>query len=289
VYSEKPLALDISEARQLTALASESGLHLASAPCSYLSNTAQTLAAAVRNDLCGPVRLVYAELDDGFISQAPYKKWISESGAVWPYEDEFRSGCTLEHAGYYLTWLVAMFGSIRSITAASAATVAKKLDPPCNTPDVSIGILFFEAGPIVRLTCSIVAPHNHRILMVGDRGNLEVDEAWNNNAPVRFRKRISLRRRLMDSPFSHKVRLAGTSRRQRVKRRGAATMDFFLGPSVMLDEIHGASPLRCTSELALHVTEATLILQNAGDKSGPHQMQTRCDKIPPMEWARFVR
>ncbi|MEO0911820.1 MAG: Gfo/Idh/MocA family oxidoreductase, partial [Pseudomonadota bacterium] len=110
VYSEKPLAVEMEDARALHALAAERGRLLASAPCSVLSETAQTLAAAVRKGVAGTPRLVYAELDDGFIPQAPYAKWMSESGAPWPAEDEFRVGCTLEHAGYYLTWLMAMFG-----------------------------------------------------------------------------------------------------------------------------------------------------------------------------------
>lgn len=289
VYSEKPLALSIDEARQLVLTAQERGLHLAAAPCSYLSVTAQTLAAAVRHRLCGTPRLVYAELDDGFIPQAPYLKWFSESGAPWPYEDEFRSGCTVEHAGYYLTWLIAMFGSIRSITAASAMTVEKKLAQRCETPDVAIGTLFFESGPLVRLTCSIVAPHDHRIRVVGDRGVIEVVEAWNNTAPVRYRQRMTVRRRLFESPISRKVRLRSTSDVGKLKWRGAAKMDFLLGPAQMLDEIGGTMPRLCTPELALHVTEATLVMQNAGSHGGSHDMQSRCDALPPMSWAQAVR
>lgn len=289
VYSEKPLALTMDEAQALVTLAKERGLHVASAPCSYLSVTAQTLAAAVRNTVCGSVRLVYAELDDGFIAQAPYRKWFSESGANWPYEDEFRSGCTIEHAGYYLTWLIAMFGPIQSITAASAATTNKSLDPPCNTPDVSVGVLFFESGPVVRLTCSIVAPHDHRIKIIGDTGVLEVSEAWDNTAPVRFRKRFTIRRRLLEAPIARRVRLDVSAGRKGVSRKGAASMDFFLGPAEMLAEIRGAIPQRCTPDLALHVTEATLALQNAGATAAPYVMQTRCSPIPPMDWAKSVR
>ena len=183
VYSEKPLATDFAQAQDLVALAAQKGLLLGGAPCSYLSEAAQTLATAVREDVCGPVRLVYAELDDGYIPQAPYRKWLSESGAAWPYEDEMRTGCTLEHAGYVLTWLIAILGSIRSITAFSAATIDKGLTPGCATPDTSIGILQFEAGPVVRLTCTIVAPHDHRLLLTGDKGTLELHDTWDNFAP----------------------------------------------------------------------------------------------------------
>ena len=106
VFSEKPLTLFMDHARTLTGLAAEKGLMLASAPSSVMGEAAQVMGRALRDKVAGTPRLVYAELDDGFIPQAPYRKWLSESGAPWPYEDEFATGCTLEHAGYYLSWLI---------------------------------------------------------------------------------------------------------------------------------------------------------------------------------------
>ena len=78
VYSEKPLATSMSEAIGLRALAKAKGLIIASAPCSVLGKAAQTAWRALRDGEIGRPRLVYAELDDDFIPQSPYKKWISE-------------------------------------------------------------------------------------------------------------------------------------------------------------------------------------------------------------------
>lgn len=289
VYSEKPLAEDVGEAEALVALAAERGLFLGGAPCSYLSQAAQTLGAAVREGVAGPVRLIYAELDDGYIPQAPTEKWLSESGAPWPYEDEMRTGCTVEHAGYVLTWLIAIFGSIETITAFSAATIDKGLDPECTTPDTSIGILQFEAGPVVRITNSIVAPHDHQIQLVGDKGVLELGESWANAEPVKFRKRLRIRRRLMESPLAKTLKLAAGPEGPKAKRRGAASMDFFLGPVELLGAIAGAPVNRASAAIALHTTEATLFLQNAGKVSTTYRMTSRCDPLPPMDWARALR
>ncbi|MEO1135735.1 MAG: Gfo/Idh/MocA family oxidoreductase, partial [Pseudomonadota bacterium] len=107
VYSEKPLAVSMPDAHALAKLARDNNLMLASAPCNWLSQSAQTVWKAISKGEIGTPRLVYAELDDDFIPQAPYEKWLSESGAPWPAKDEFETGCTLEHAGYYLTWLMA--------------------------------------------------------------------------------------------------------------------------------------------------------------------------------------
>ena len=65
VYSEKPLAMEFSEARELFELASAKGLYLSCAPCGVLGVTAQTLWRALKNNEIGKVLVVYAELDEG--------------------------------------------------------------------------------------------------------------------------------------------------------------------------------------------------------------------------------
>ena len=284
VYSEKPLALSLEEARELHALARDRGLMLASAPASVLGEAAQTLGHALRNGTAGTPRLVYAELDDGFVPQAAYRKWLSESGAPWPYEDEFRIGCTLEHAGYYLGWLIAWFGPVRTVVAASAETVPDKAGTGPFAPDLSVATLFFEAGPVVRLTCSIVAPHDHRIRIVGDRGVLSCDAAWDNAAPVRFARRLTIRRRLMESPLRRRIRLSKPTH-PKVKRWGAAAMNFMLGPAEMLEALEAGQPSRLGGDYALHLTEVTLAIQNAGETTGAQRMTTTCPPMEPMPWA----
>ncbi|MFP7569254.1 Gfo/Idh/MocA family protein [Marivita sp. S2033] len=284
-YSEKPLAMTIEDAKTLHTQAKAADLMLASAPCSMLGEAAQTLGYALRNDIAGTPRLIYAELDDGFVPQAAYRKWISDSGAPWPFEDEFRVGCTLEHAGYYLGWLIAWFGTVRTVVAASAETIPDKDGTGPFAPDVSVATLFFENGPVTRLTCSIVAPHDHRIRIVGDTGVLTCKAAWDNAAKVTFAKRLTLRRRLMESPFPRRVRLSQPTH-PKVKRWGAAAMNFMLGPAEMLDALHENRASRMTNDFALHMTEVTLAIQNAGETSGAQSMTTRCDPMEPMPWAR---
>ncbi len=281
VYSEKPLAVNMEEAHQLHALAKSRNLLLASAPCSVLGVAAQTLGAAIRTDTIGTPRLVYAELDDGFISQAPYQKWISETGAPWPYKDEFQVGCTLEHAGYYLSWLIAFFGSVKSVTAASANIVANTSD----APDFSVATLFFEQGLVARLTCSIIAPHNHQIRVIGDKGVLSVQKAWDNFAKVKVRRRKVVRRRLLELPIAKQFKLKGPTH-PKVGRWGAASMNFALGLVEMLEALQQNRPCRLSSDFALHLNEVTLAIQNAGDHTGAQQMQTHCPPIKLMPWAK---
>jgi predicted dehydrogenase len=283
-YSEKPLALRLEEAKTLHAKAEAAGVMLASAPCSVLGEAAQTLGHALRRGICGTPRAIYAELDDGFVPQAAYRKWMSASGAPWPFEDEFTVGCTLEHAGYYLGWLISWFGSVRTVVAASAETIPDKEGTGPFAPDLSVATLFFDNGPMTRLTCSIVAPHDHQIRVIGDDGVVSCKAAWDNSAKVTFAKRMTVRRRLMESPFPRRVKLS-RSTHPKVKRWGAAAMNFMLGPAEMLDAIREGRPSRLSNDFALHMTEVALAIQNAGEDAGAQAMTTTCDRMEPMPWA----
>lgn len=285
VYSEKPLAMNMDQARELAELAIARGLRLGAAPCSYLSQSAQTLWAAVRSDIPGKVRLAYAEIDDGFIRQAPYEYWKSETGAPWPAEDELQVGCTMEHAGYYLTWLIQMFGPVRTVVAASAQLTG---DEPA-AHDLSVGVLFHTSGVVVRLTCSIIAPHNHKLRIIGDKGVLELDECWDNLSAVRFRKRMRIRRRLLEAPLARKLRLPSKNPHPVPAKGGASTMNFFLGPDQMLNDIVTENDPLPTIQMALHVNEVTLALQKAGEHSGAVAMQTTCTPAAPQPWAPALK
>jgi predicted dehydrogenase len=61
VYSEKPLALRSTEARELIALAAARGLRLGCSPATFLGEAQQTAAAWIRDNRLGTVRAIYAD------------------------------------------------------------------------------------------------------------------------------------------------------------------------------------------------------------------------------------
>lgn len=289
VYCEKPLATDIEDARSLVELSVEKGVPIASAPCSVLGQSAQTMWWALRRRMIGKPHLIYAELDDGYVPQAPYQSWVSETGAPWPARDEFEVGCTLEHAGYYLTWLMAMFGPVRTVVAGSATLIEDKLgDGGPTAPDWSTAMLFFDDNVVARLTCSILGRHDHRIRIIGERGTLTVEAAWNNAAPVRIDRRSAVRRRLIDGLVRERVKLARPPYARRWSRLPMA-MNFMLGPDEMLRAIEQAEAPRLAGDFALHLTEVTLAIQNSGQDAGAQAIQSTFEPMAPMPWARPFR
>jgi predicted dehydrogenase len=286
VYSEKPLAMNFKDAQSLVNLAQTKGLYLSCAPCNLLSETAQTLWKALREKVVGPVRVVYAEMDDGLLHKMPYRQWQSNAGTPWPAKDEFEVGCTLEHAGYYITWLAAFFGPVTSLTAFASCQIPDKqtdevLDPN-NTPDFSVACLQFGSGVVARLTCSIVAPHDHALTIVGDEGLLYTKDCWFYNAPVFVRRSLTLRRKTFWNPLARKYPLVRSSQ-QRQKNKKGQQMDYARGVAELVDAIENQRPCRLGAEFSLHVNEVVLAIQNA--TSGvSYQTQTTFNPIEPMPW-----
>ncbi len=287
VYSEKPVAMDFDLARELVEMAGARGLVLSGAPGNLLGETAQTIWKALREQVVGKVRVVYAELDDGMLHRMPYRKWASESGIPWPSKDEFEVGCTLEHAGYYLTWLAAFFGPAESVTAFSSCQIPDKLtDVPLDVqaPDFSVACIRFQSGVVARLTCGIIAPHDHSLRIVGDEGVLSTDDCWYFTSPVHIRRRMTIRRRSFMTPWRRKYPLVKAPQRVS-RRRGAAQMDFCRGVVEMATAVAEKRQPRLSAEFCLHVNEVVLAIQHAGHAGGSYRVQSTFEPIAPMPWA----
>lgn len=295
VYSEKPLAMDISQAEELVELAERKDLYLAGAPCNVLGESAQTIWKALREKKIGPVRLVYAELDDGLVHRMRYKEWISESGNPWPYKDEFEVGCTLEHAGYYLTWLTAFFGPAKRVTTSSSCLIPdKETDVPLDTraPDFSVATIDFASGVAARLTCSIIAPHDHSLQIIGDDGLLLTKDCWSYGSPVYIKKRTALALKAEKYPLLSRFLGLGPKKYPLVRKpnfqykcTGAHQMDFARGVAELAEAITEGRPCRMSARHALHVNEIVLTMQNPQEMGSPRDITSSFEPVEPMAWA----
>jgi predicted dehydrogenase len=288
VYSEKPLAMDMKQATELVELAEAKGLLIASAPCSLLGETAQALWKALREEAVGKVRVVYAEMDDGMVHLMPYQKWISRAGVPWPWKDEFEVGCTLEHAGYYLTWFAAWFGPATSVTSFASIRVPDKLtSEPLNleSPDFSVACIQFANGVVARLTCSIVAPHDHSLKVVGDKGVLYTKDSWRYQSPVWSRRMMRIRRKTFLNPLKTKHKLPRAPY-GKSKAKGSQSMDFARGPAELADALHEGRTPRLSPRFSLHVNELALAIHYAREQGATYCMKTSFDPIEPMDWAK---
>jgi predicted dehydrogenase len=291
VYSEKPLAMSFSEAEHLVSLAKQKGLHISSAPSRLLAETAQTLWKALRENVIGTIRLVYAEMDHGLTHRMRYKKWLSKSGTPWPYKDEFEVGCTIEHAEYAVRLLTAFFGPVESITAFSSCQIPDKeteIPLDVNAPDFSVACLKFRSGLVSRLTSSIIAHNNRALRFFGDEGILYTDDISKPRSPVYFKRRLTIRRRTILTPWKRRYPLVSPpphlvrSRASRLNRE----VDFCVGIAELAAALQEGRSCRLSARYCLHTTEVVLAIHNALDKGSSYTVTTSFDPIDPMPWAK---
>jgi predicted dehydrogenase len=281
VYSEKPLAMTMAEATELVAFARGRGLGLAAAPCNHLSDAMQTLRREVRSGRLGRIVLAQAEMDDGMVARLGYGAWRSRSGAPWPARDEFEVGCTMEHAGYQITPLVALFGPVRRVSTFAACLMPEKgqdVGVRIVSPDLSVGMLEFDGGIVARLSNSILAPSNRSLRIIGLDGVATLTDVWEYHAPVRvsptgarFGPRLVRWIEKRASRFIPGLLLGSAVRpvpgRKVGKTAGGHRMDFARGIAQLAAQVQGGADAMVGPELALHVTEVTLALQ-APDANG---------------------
>lgn len=312
VYSEKPFTTDLATTRELMAIAASRGLRVSGAPCNAMSDTVQTLWRAMLAGAVGKVRVVYAEFDDNPVYLMQPETWRSRTGAPWPYKHEYEAGCTFEHAGYYLSWLAAMFGPADSISAFSRCLVPDKanveMDPP-DTPDFSVACINFHSGVTARLTISIVAPFDQRLRIVGDEGELSVNTYRDYYCPVRLERfsglTLNARKARWVRENSFLQAILGVGGRNVRLLRGATTPSFWarwksplaalrkmqlgvqdkcLGVAEMVEAIEAGRAPWLTPDFILHVTEMTLAMQRAG--AGAAQLlETTFEPLRPLELA----
>ena len=292
VYCEKPLAMDLADAAQLVALAEAKGLTLATAPANALSDAHDLVAAALAEGRIGTPRLVYAEMEDGPVFRDKWATWRSQSGAPWPGLHEFEIGCTLEHAGYALSWLVALFGAVETLTAFSATTFPDKgpgTEKIVMAPDFSVGCLQFRSGIVARLTSGLAAPKDRSLTIIGDKGSIVVADLWHNRSAVHL-KEVGRPRKLTSRLATHseawlKTFLPwkpGPGRRLAYPAGKQASLlpaypsqiDFCRGIAAQADAISAGKTPFFSGNRALHITELALALNNAHGLPQPYVPQS---------------
>lgn len=302
VYSEKPLAMDFEGGRELAEFAKSRGCYLAAAPCSLLSETAQTIWKALAEGVIGRPRLVYANFDDGMIApmQSPWE-WRNGLGVPWPAKDEFEVGCTYEHAGYVLSWLAAFFGPALSVTSFASCQIPEKGIPVEQmAPDFSVGCLEYDQGIVARVTCSLVAPRDKSLTIVGDDGVISTPNVRNDAGPVFLRRFSSNGQSLVARRLNrvrswihgHPANGGGFQQKLQLVRKppallnGHKPVDFCRGPAEMASAINERRACRLSTELALHVTELIEALQYPERFGGRKMIESRFEPIDPLPWYR---
>lgn len=182
VYSEKPLALTAAQARELVALAAETGLRLGGSPATFLGEAQQTAAAIIRSGSLGQIRAIYADVNWGRI-----ERWHP---APEPFYDV---GVLVDVGVYPLTLATTMLGPARTVRAWGWDLQPERVTSTgrafrIGTPDLILTAVELDGGAVMRLTTSFwVGPPSRRrgaMEFHGDVGSLALESFQHFDAVV---------------------------------------------------------------------------------------------------------
>ncbi|MFD9904277.1 Gfo/Idh/MocA family protein [Streptomyces sp. NPDC059063] len=188
VYGEKPLTLTPAEAEKLLAEASERGLLLGGAPDTFLGAGLQSALRAVRAGHIGtPVAATTAVQSLGPESWHPDPAFFYQPGA----------GPLFDLGPYYLTSLVALFGSVSRVAATAARAREHRTvgsgpkagrSFPVAVPTHVSALLEFASGASANATFSFDSSLPRiRFEVTGTEGTLAVPDPNTFRGPLRLR------------------------------------------------------------------------------------------------------
>jgi len=190
VYSEKPLGVNVGEARKVMDLAAEKGLRVGCAPDTFLGGGHQTARRLIDEGAIGtPIA------GSAFFMCPGHERWHPAPGFYY-----LRGGGPMLDMGpYYITDLVQLLGSVASVMGSTSRLRKERVitSQPMNGTVIPVevdthvaGTLEFESGAIVSIAMSFDVPkHRHTpIEIYGSAGSITVPD------PNRFGGEVSIAR-----------------------------------------------------------------------------------------------
>ncbi len=188
VYSEKPLAADWDEGRELVALAEAKGLMLGGAPDTFMGAGIQTCRQLIDAGEIGRV-----------IGTAAFM--ICHGHETWHPDPEFyykRGGGPMMDMGpYYLTALINLVGGVKAVTGVTRTSFPTRTitSQPHNGEVVTVdvptyvtGTLHYDNGTIgtIFTTFDVYYPYQARLEVYGEKGTLFVPDPNGFGGPVKL-------------------------------------------------------------------------------------------------------
>jgi predicted dehydrogenase len=278
VWSEKPLATEMEDARALLEAADAAGVRLGCAPDTFLGAGIQTAIKLVDDGWLGKTLVGGVAM----VTEPGYESWHPDVSSFY----RRGGGPLLDLGPYYVTALVALLGPVRRVTGLARATYAERTVAagerrgeriPVEVPTHVAGALEFETGATVALLMSwdVLATNLPYIEIYGDAGSLAVSN------PDEFDGEPRLRR-AGDEDLAQPPPPPGTLPwtpiplvRPRGGRRG-------LGVAEIAAAIDEDRPHRASGDLAHHVLEVLLALGDFDAAPDGIAIQSSCARPAPL-------
>ena len=272
VHSEKPLGINVAEARKVMELAAERNLRVGCAPDTFLGGGHQTARKLIDDGAIGtPVA------GSAFFMCPGHERWHPAPGFYY-----LRGGGPMLDMGpYYITDLVQLLGPVAGVMGSTARPRSERLvtsEPmkgaliPVEVPTHVAGTLEFESGAVVSIAMSFDVPkHRHTpIEIYGDKGSILVPD------PNRFGGEVQ-------------VATTGGEWETVPLTHGHFEGEFrSIGVADMATAIVTGRPHRASGALAFHVLEVMEAFQTSADEGRRVTIESRVERPAMMPAGREI-
>lgn len=190
VYVEKPLCVELDEAKRLQDAAAAKGVRVGGAPDTFLGGGIQTCRKLIEDGWIGlPIAATAFMVNHGHESWHPAPEFYYKKGG----------GPMFDMGPYYLTALVNLIGPVEAVTGATRITFPTRTitSEPLRGTEISVdvpthvvGTLEFAGGAVGTIITSfdVWASTLPRIEIYGTEGSLSVPDPNTFGGPVKIRR-----------------------------------------------------------------------------------------------------
>ena len=284
VYSEKPLAINFKDGKDLLKIAKKKKLYVGNAPDTFLGGGIQKSKELVDRKIIGKIKLGNA------IFAFPGVQSYHPNPEPWFAKKE--GGPVIDMGPYYITALVNLLGPAKKVTGSIVNGVKRRtigIGPRKNKtfkvecPTTYLSTITFENGTIIRLTLSfdVIAHQRNHIELYGDKGSMIVPD------PNMFGGSVYLCKKLGDSWKEYKTNkmpLGKINIRSQSSRANESPTNANyrgVGLAEMAYSIESRKINKCNGELSLHVLDIIQSTMKACTSGISQSIKTSCQKPKP--------
>jgi len=282
VYSEKPMAINLNQGKELVKLAKKKKLYIGNAPDTFLGGGNQKSKEILEKKLIGKINLGNATFAfPGVQSYHPNPEpWFAKK----------EGGPVIDMGPYYLTALVNLLGPAKEVTGSVMRGIKKRIigiGPKkgkkfkVNCPTTYLSTIVFKNKTIIRLTLSfdVIAHQRNHIEFYGKEGSMIVPD------PNMFGGSVYVCKKL-GQPWkeykTNKMPLGKINIRSKSLRANESPINANyrgVGLAEMAYCIENRKIHKCNGELSLHVLDIIQSTMKASITGKKQIINTSC-KIP---------
>jgi len=272
-FSEKPLAINFEEGREIYKLAKEKNLYVGCAPDTFLGAAGQKARELIDNNMIGNVVLgTFNVMSHGMEHWHPNPDFFFKPGA----------GPILDLGVYYITQLVNLLGPVESILSVSGTVTEERTitSEPRNgekikveTPTTLLGVLNFKNKAKIQLFASWdVWKHEHSTIeLYGLDGSMIIPDPNNFGGVIKISKKDSNWEVIDTKNMYLGIPNKEDGETMIANYRG-------IGLSDMVNCINNKKKARCSIDLALHVLEVMDGILTSSEDLLVYKMITSCEQ-----------